>query len=160
MRRLAAGRDPVALLGHGLDHVLAVHRLSGLAQDFGRGVDCAELLGLGLGLLLCLRRFDGGLRVLGLGLLGLCFLGLWLHGLPVLRLRSLVALLFLAFGAVLVFFALIMHLRNDVSMGWLPSSGGGNHPSRRPTAFRHALSACMSYLAGARTSSVLRQELS
>src|SRR5438552_11766167 len=30
---------------------------------------------------------------------------------------SLAALLFLAFGAVLLFFALMMHLRNDVSMG-------------------------------------------
>src|SRR5690349_16639069 len=52
---------------------------------------------------------------------------------------SLAALLFLLFGTVPVFFALMMHLRNDVSMGWLPSSGGGNHPPRRPEAFRLVL---------------------
>src|SRR5437868_97435 len=38
-------------------------------------------------------------------------------GFPSSGFASLAALLFLAFGAVLVFFALIMHLRNDVSMG-------------------------------------------
>src|SRR5438046_627072 len=55
-------------------------------------------------------------------------------GFPSSGFASLAALLFLAFGAVLVFFALMMHLRNDVSMGWLPSSGGGNHPPRRVSA--------------------------
>src|SRR5438445_8561781 len=44
----------------------------------------------------------------------------------------LATLFFLTFGAVLVFFALMIRLRNDVRWGWLPSSGAGNHPSRRP----------------------------
>src|SRR5713101_190577 len=47
---LAAGRGPVALLGHGLDHFLAGHGLAGFGQDLGGGVERAQLLGLGLGL--------------------------------------------------------------------------------------------------------------
>jgi len=73
---------------------------------------------------------------------------------------SLVALLFLAFGVMLLFFALMIISETTLRWGWLPSSGGGNHPQLRPGAFRHALSACMSYLAGTRTSSVLRADLS
>src|SRR5216684_5328620 len=60
-RGLAAGRGPVALLGHGLDHLFAVHGLAGLGQDLGGGVERAQLLGFGAGLL---------------GLLGLAFLGI------------------------------------------------------------------------------------
>src|SRR6266478_103917 len=57
---LAARGGPVALLGHGLDHLLAGHGLAGLGQDLGGGVERAQLLGFGAGLL---------------GLLGLAFLG-------------------------------------------------------------------------------------
>src|SRR5712691_4646793 len=59
-RGLAAGRGPVALLGHGLDHLFARHGLAGLSQDLSGGVQRAELLGFGAGLL---------------GLLGFGFLG-------------------------------------------------------------------------------------
>src|SRR5229473_5755101 len=59
-RGLAAGRGPVAFLAHGLDHFFAVHGLAGLGQDLSGGVERAQLLGFGAGLL---------------GFLGLAFLG-------------------------------------------------------------------------------------
>ena len=43
--RLAAWRRPVALLGHRLNHGLAIHRLAGLGKDFRGRVDGAQLLG-------------------------------------------------------------------------------------------------------------------
>src|SRR6266568_2593243 len=58
--RLAAGGGPVALLGHGLDHLLAGHGLAGLGQHLGGGVERAQVLGFNAGLL---------------GFLGLAFLG-------------------------------------------------------------------------------------
>src|SRR5438876_10283087 len=51
--------------------------------------------------------------------------------LPFLVLASLAALLLVVCGVVRVFVALIMHLLAGIAMGWLPSSGGGNHPPRR-----------------------------
>src|SRR5262249_42197297 len=66
--RLAARRSPVALGGHGGDHLLAVHGLARFAERARGGVQGAGLLGLGL---------------LGFGLLGLGrFLGLGRLGLP------------------------------------------------------------------------------
>src|SRR5438034_2378068 len=82
-------------------------------------------------------------------------------GFPSSGFASLAALLFLAFVAMLVFFALMMHLRNDVSMGLAAIVRRREPPVATPRgAFRHALSACISYLAGAKTSSVLRVQLS
>src|SRR5437879_12511976 len=53
MRRLAAGRGPVALGRHRLDHLLAGHRLALLGWDLSRRVQATQLavLALGLGLL-------------------------------------------------------------------------------------------------------------
>jgi site-specific DNA recombinase len=58
--RLAAGGGPVALGGYGFDHLLAGHGLAGHGQDLGGGVERAELLSFGAGLL----------GFLGLGSLG------------------------------------------------------------------------------------------
>src|SRR5260370_19249765 len=55
-RGLAAGRGPVALLGHGLDHLFAGHGLAGLGHALGGAVEPAQLLIVGAGLL-CLLGF-------------------------------------------------------------------------------------------------------
>src|SRR3977135_1571640 len=58
--------------------------------------------------------------------------------LPSSGLASLAALLFLAFGAMQVFFALMMHLRNDVSMGLAAIVRRREPPVATPRrAFRH-----------------------
>src|ERR1700687_2496927 len=49
MRRLAAGRRPVALSRHGLDHFLAGHRLALLGQNLRRRVQATQLAVLALG---------------------------------------------------------------------------------------------------------------
>src|SRR5262249_31036915 len=63
--RLAAGTGPVSLVGHGGDHLLAVHGLAGFAEHARGGVQGAGLLGLGL----------LGFGLLGFGLLGFGLLG-------------------------------------------------------------------------------------
>src|SRR5437667_11790666 len=75
-RCLAAGGGPVALGGHGLDHLLAVHGLARFAEHLGGGVQRAELFGPGLGL--GLLRLLGCVSALGcraLGPLQLAILG-------------------------------------------------------------------------------------
>src|SRR5437773_7975776 len=59
-RGLAARGGPVALLGHGLDQFLAGHGLAGFGQNLGSGVERAQRLVVGAGLL----------GSLGLGFLG------------------------------------------------------------------------------------------
>src|SRR6267143_4433823 len=53
MRRLAAGRRPIALGGHGLDHLLTGHRFALFGENLGRRVQATQLavLALSLGLL-------------------------------------------------------------------------------------------------------------
>src|SRR5436309_8843598 len=53
MRRLAAGRGPIAVGRHDLDHLLAGHRLSLFGEDLCRRVQATQLavLALSLGLL-------------------------------------------------------------------------------------------------------------